>query len=144
MFKNRTFPVVALAMGLLLGTDALAQNRYTIVLDGLGKEKGTLMIAWYNSATTFPSHDKALFFQRVTVEGKDSATVDFENITSGKYAIAAFLDENGDGKLSTNFMGIPKERYGFSNNVRPAMRAARFEEAAFEVDGDGKMVIRLR
>ena len=53
----------------------------------------------------------------------------------GEYAIAVFVDLNGNGKMDKNFLGIPKEQYGFSNNVMGTMAAPSFEQAKFEVKG---------
>ena len=53
----------------------------------------------------------------------------------GEYAIAVFVDLNGNGKMDKNFLGIPKEQYGFSNNVMGKMAAPSFEQAKFEVKG---------
>lgn len=121
-----------------------AQHQHTVTILGLDEKKGTLFIGWYNSAADFRKSDKAVISRKVEVDGLQSANITFENISPGKYAIAVFFDRNGDGKLDTNMLGIPKEKYGFSNNVYPAMRAARFSEAAFEVKGDGSQIIRLK
>lgn len=48
-------------------------------------------------------------------------------------------DENGNGKLDTNAVGMPIEGYGFSNNPR-VMRKATFDEAAFAVDDKGTVI----
>jgi uncharacterized protein (DUF2141 family) len=53
----------------------------------------------------------------------------------GEYAIAVFVDLNGNGKMDKNFLGIPKEQYGFSNNVMGRMAAPSFEQAKFEEIG---------
>ena len=53
----------------------------------------------------------------------------------GEYAIAVFVDLNGNGKMDKNFLGIPKEQYGFSNNVMGKMAAPSFEQAKIEVKG---------
>jgi uncharacterized protein (DUF2141 family) len=56
--------------------------------------------------------------------------VDLENyeingiVPHGEYAIAVFVDVNGNGKMDKNFLGIPKEQYGFSNNVMGKMACA--------------------
>ena len=60
-------------------------------------------------------------------------SVVFKNIPKGRYAIAVFLDENDNYKLDKNFFGIPKEKYGFSNNVLPSLRPATFEESSFDL-----------
>lgn len=48
-------------------------------------------------------------------------------------------DENGNGKLDTNRVGMPIGGYGFSNNPR-VMRRATFDEAAFAVDDHGTVI----
>ena len=76
--------------------------------------------------------------------------VDLENyeingiVPHGEYAIAVFVDVNGNGKMDKNFLGIPKEQYGFSNNVMGRMAAPTFDQAKFEVTGPTKQNIKLR
>ena len=59
--------------------------------------------------------------------------VTFEDLPYGTYAITILHDENGNLKVDANFLGIPKEGYGFSNNARNLFRAPKFEEAKFEL-----------
>jgi uncharacterized protein (DUF2141 family) len=51
------------------------------------------------------------------------------------YAIAAIHDENRDGKLETDWMGVPKEGYGFSNNAKGRLGPPSFEAASFSYNG---------
>jgi uncharacterized protein (DUF2141 family) len=62
----------------------------------------------------------------------------------GEYAISLFVDSNGNKKIDKNFFGIPKEQYGFSNNVMGRMAAPSFEQAKFEVTGPTTQNITLR
>ena len=62
---------------------------------------------------------------------------------AGNYAVQVMHDENDNNKLDTNFLGIPSEGYGFSNNPN-VMRRAHFDEARFEVGADAAITIRLR
>ncbi|MEP7374080.1 MAG: DUF2141 domain-containing protein [Chitinophagaceae bacterium] len=107
--------------------------RQTVVFSNPGKSSGKVYVAFYNKEADFLKKDKIFISKTVEIHAKAVATISFENIALGTYAIAAFLDENGNGKMDTNFFGIPKEKYGFSNNIRPMMRAATFKEAAFVV-----------
>ena len=53
-------------------------------------------------------------------------------------------DENGNGKLDTNVMGMPLEGYGFSNNPQ-VMRKPTWDEARFTVaDSDVAIDVELR
>lgn len=68
----------------------------------------------------------------------------FEGLPPGRYAVMVIHDENRNGRLDSNFLGLPSEGYGFSRNPR-VMRRARFEEAAFELPTGGTGVeIELR
>ena len=67
----------------------------------------------------------------------------FKNVTPGIVAVASAHDENDNGKTDTNFLGIPREDWGVSNNARPNLRAPRFDEAQFELTADTTIEIRL-
>ena len=62
----------------------------------------------------------------------------------GEYAISLFVDSNGNKKIDKNFLGIPKEQYGFSNNVMGRMSAPSFDQAKFVVIGPTTQNIKLR
>ncbi len=145
LLRRATFRCLILGILCLASTARLdAQYRHSIRFDNLSKKNGVLYIGWYKSVEDFRKPDKAIISRQVAVDGKDNEWVHFEGIKPGTYAVAVFFDRDGDGKLDTNFLGIPKERYGFSNNVYPAMRAANFRESAFEVKENGEQVIRLK
>lgn len=67
----------------------------------------------------------------------------FKNLAPGKYAIRIFHDQNSNGKLDTNLLGIPKERFGFSNNVMGKYGPPDFEEQLFELQSNGEITINL-
>ena len=74
----------------------------------------------------------------------DTATLSFSGLTPGRYAVMVTHDENGNGRLDSNLIGMPVEGYGFSNNPR-VMRKPTFDEASFEVgDADLAITIQLR
>jgi uncharacterized protein (DUF2141 family) len=66
---------------------------------------------------------------------KTQARCDFEDIPPGTYAIAVIHDENMNGKLDTNVLGIPTEGYGFSNGAKGVLGAPSFSAASFTYDG---------
>src|SRR4029079_4250555 len=66
---------------------------------------------------------------------KTEARCDFEDIPAGTYAIAAIHDENRNGKLDMNWLGVPKEGYGFSNDAKSVVSAPSFSAASFPYDG---------
>lgn len=127
-------------------TALYGQQEYncTVTIDGLANTKGVLYIGWYNNATDFLKVEKAVYYQKAPVSNITSQSFLFKNIAAGNYAISLFLDEDGNGQLSTNIFGIPNERYAFSNNVKPAFRPATFSEAQFTVKSDKQIRISLK
>lgn len=124
------YVVIALFSSLL----ALAQEtKQTVKISNLENIKGDLYIGWYNDAATFRINNKALYREKVMVNNQNEVVVEFKNIPKGNYAIAVFLDENNNYFLDKNVFGIPKEKYGFSNNILPSLRPATFEESAFDL-----------
>jgi len=131
---------------LFLLSSVFAQTgQQTVILTGSGVKGKQVFVALHNKAEGFPKNGELYLGKKGEVNYEGTATVVFENLPSGVYAIAAFLDENGNGKLDTNFFGIPTEKYGFSNNVRPMMRAASFKEASFTVTNKNNVItIKLK
>lgn len=125
---------LTLVVGLFTTLITLGQEtRQTIKITNLENVRGKLYIGWYNQSSTFRMNDKTIYREKIMVNNQKEIIVDFKNIPKGKYAIAVFLDENDNYKLDKNFFGVPKEKYGFSNNILPATRAASFEESVFEI-----------
>jgi uncharacterized protein (DUF2141 family) len=71
-------------------------------------------------------------------------TVHFRDLPPGKYAAVAFQDFNGNGKLDKNFLGIPKEPYGFSNGARGSTGPPTFTAASFALDSNAATTITLK
>ena len=65
-------------------------------------------------------------------------------LPAGRYVVKSFADENGNAKLDTNLLGLPTERYGFSNDARGRMGPPGFDAAAVPLDADHSITIRLR
>lgn len=66
-------------------------------------------------------------------------------LTPGRYAVAVFHDTDGNGRLSTWPIGLPKEAYGFSRNARGRFGPPAFEAAAFDLTVAGaRQEISLR
>lgn len=76
-------------------------------------------------------------------DGENVITV--KDVPAGTWAVLSYQDENDNGKLDRNVVGIPKENYGFSRDARGSFGPPSFEEAAFAVSGEtASAVIKLR
>ncbi|MDZ7629378.1 MAG: DUF2141 domain-containing protein [Parvularculaceae bacterium] len=75
-----------------------------------------------------------------TVGSDGLAIVKVDGLKAGEYAIVAYLDENGDGRLNRNALGKPKEPFIFSNDVKPKLKKPSFDETKVSV-GPGEVVV---
>ena len=113
-------------------------------VEGLRSDRGQVLCALFSSAADFPKKaDKAVAHAKSEIVG-GHATCEFQGVPPGTYAIAVFHDENSNGKLDTNFMGIPREGVGASNNAKGHFGPPKFSAAAFQLsDGQTNMKIRI-
>ncbi|PYX86102.1 MAG: hypothetical protein DMG68_16495, partial [Acidobacteria bacterium] len=71
-----------------------------------GNDKGQVRCALFSSASDFPKHaDKAVARSKVLISN-GQAVCNFSGVTPGRYAVSVFHDENSNGKLATNFVGM--------------------------------------
>jgi uncharacterized protein (DUF2141 family) len=115
----------------------------TIEVSGIASNKGKVYVALYDHAEAFPIAGRQLVGQ-ILDPSAPHLTVHFKEVPAGRYAAVAFQDENGNGKLDKNFLGIPKEPYGFSNGARGAAGPPKFTDAAVMLNPDGTMRIELK
>ena len=121
----------------------LAQNRpstqkvgnLTVIISGLKNNKGDVQIGLFNSKESYNGKEKKFKGAIIKVENK-KVKWEVKNIPFGEYAIKAFHDEDSDDKIDTNFMGIPTESYGFSNNVKGLFGPPSFDKAKFHFNSD--------
>lgn len=95
--------------------------------------QGSIKIAFFDSEANFLEDDKAIQTRSVPVKNTEDLAISFTSLPYGTYTIAIFHDVNDNGKLDTNFMGVPKEPYGFSNNARSKWGPPKYEVARFEL-----------
>ena len=71
-----------------------------------------------------------------------STKISFDSISPGKYAIQFFHDENENQKMDFNLIGIPKEKFGSSNDVKPVLGPPKFEKMLFEIYENKKIMMK--
>lgn len=97
---------------------------------------GTIACALFESPEGFPKDFLHFATNIMIIKIRESqASCYFADIPPGKYAIAVIHDANMNGKLDTNWMGVPKEGFGFSNNAKALLSAPSFSDASFQYDG---------
>ncbi len=129
----------------LLFSSLVSLNTYAhelvLNVDKITNPKGVMMIALYNSAAGYNS-DTNIFSGKQIAVSENMLTVNFGDIPAGDYAIKLYQDENQNGTIDKNVIGIPTEGYGFSNNGG-AMGQPSFEDAKFTVKSNTRISIHL-
>ena len=106
-----------------------------VEIDGLRNDKGQVLCALFSSAADFPKNsDKAIAHAKSRIS-EGHAVCEFPGVIPGRYAVSVFHDENSNGKMDTNFVGIPREGVGASKNARGHFGPPKFEDAAFRYPG---------
>jgi uncharacterized protein (DUF2141 family) len=70
-----------------------------------------------------------------------SSRISFDSIYPGKYAIQFFHDENENQKMDFSLIGIPKEKFGSSNDVKPLLGPPKFEKMLFNLNENKKVIM---
>ena len=131
----------------VLGLAALASvahagegGQMKLTVTSLRNAKGTVRCAVFRSADGFPKEvGKAVAQSESSISG-ETATLEFTGIAAGTYAVSCLHDEDDDGTLTTNLLGIPKEGLGASNDAKHAFGPPTYDEAKFEFDGSVKNI----
>ena len=118
---------------------AQAGSTATIVLEvsTFRNMNGFLGCQLYSKEEGFPDNwqSQAHLRKRVAVTGKTTSCT-YPNMPPGTYAAAVIHDENSNGKLDKNFLGVPTEAYGISNNHTHALSRPTWNESKFVVNAD--------
>jgi uncharacterized protein (DUF2141 family) len=132
--------IIFIAAALFFSSDNYAT--LTIQVQGLKQTKGQVQIAIYNDANKFLKIGNEYRAESVAATA-NALTYTAKNLPNGEYAIAVFHDINSDGVLNLNFLGIPKEPYGFSKNIKPMWSAPTFSKTKVAVNADTQISIDL-
>lgn len=136
MFRRHALFAAVLA----LATPAVSHAAdLAIEIEGIQAQQGTVMVAVMASAQAWADQAPPAGLTSGTPDGDGTLRLNVAGLAPGSYAIRVLHDENGNGKLDFNVVGMPTEGYGFSNNPR-LLRAATFEEARFDVAETGASV----
>jgi uncharacterized protein (DUF2141 family) len=135
--KRSCFPFLLLlllvAPGLLHAQLPPARSTLVVQIEGLRSDKGLAQVDLFRSREGFPRKpERALRRIGVPIQGGRASAV-FDDLDPGSYAVSVFHDEDGDGKVTTNWIGMPKEGLGASNNKKGGWGPPDFEEARFEL-----------
>lgn len=131
-----------LAFLVLLPFLATAQNKLTISVEGVESSIGRINVAVYNKSEGFLKFDE-VYRSDSAQASKGTTYIDIDGLPEGVYALAIFHDENGNNELDTNWLGLPKESFGFSRGRMKAFGPPSFRECAMRINTDSEIRIIL-
>jgi uncharacterized protein (DUF2141 family) len=112
----------------------------TVFINGLDSNEGQVLIALHNEKAQFL---KTAFKNAITKITNKKVMYTFKKIPVGEYAISVFHDKNSNNKMDVNFLGIPKEAYGCSNNTKGFMGPPKYEDAKFQLTKNSTIRIQI-
>jgi uncharacterized protein (DUF2141 family) len=130
-------------LSLLFGISSLAfsqNSNLTITITGIKNNTGKLTAEVYNSKGKFL---KSAFKTTSSTIKSNTATVTFSDLPKSEYTVMVYHDENNNGKLDKNFIGMPKEAVACSNNAKGFMGPPKYEDAKFSLIADSKITIKM-
>jgi len=143
--SRRTCAGLAVALALLAWeAPALAQARATLIItvQGVIPPGGILRLGVYDRAGY--ETDKETAFADVPAT-PGTTVVTLRDIPPGEYGVMVYQDVNSNDRVDSNFLGIPREPYGFSRNARPFLSKPGFDEVKFTLHaGENRQTLRLQ
>ncbi|MGH8027562.1 MAG: DUF2141 domain-containing protein [Pseudoxanthomonas sp.] len=141
---NRSFAlrIVPFALIAALSSASALAGDLTVKLHGIRAQTGLVKVAVVDSQQAWDGKAAPVQGDGAPPTGED-ASFTFNDLKPGSYAVMITHDENGNGKLDTNVVGMPLEGYGFSNNPK-VMRKPTWDEARFEITTDAAIDVDLR
>lgn len=130
-----------------MGTPPAEQQngRIRLTVENLRNEHGMIRVVLFNSEEGFPGNfEKGMKTINVKAE-QPVSTVIFEDVPHGNYALSVLHDENENGRMDTNMVGMPKEGYAVSNDAKAGMFGPpQYNDAVFILDsGEISMSVKL-
>ena len=142
--------VLFISLVLLVFTEINSQTlKLNIEIENI-KNKGTVYLAIYDNPITFNEDNKnknidkerwvKSIVETVTIKGFAKSI----ELKKGVYAISLFVDSNDNKIIDKNFLGIPSEQYGFSNNATGFLGSPSYKDASFNLVDDLDIKISLK
>ncbi len=128
---------------LLLPIFTMAQFDLTVTAENVTSNDGKVSVAVYDTEENWLKFDK-VFKADSAPSQKGSTKIVIKDLPKGTYAVAVFHDENGNDKLDTNMLGIPKEPLGFSIGKMKTFGPPSFEDCAFELTSDQSISVPIK
>ena len=115
----------------------------SIAAETVRNSRGVVGVLIFQSSRGWPEDHTAAFRSKAVPAHEGVTTIRFDDLPPGDYAAVVLHDENENMKLDRNFLGIPREGWGMSNNPKAHAKAPEFDRARFVFRCDTHLQIRL-
>ena len=134
--------LITIIINFLIMSTIAQYSDLEITITNIKEIEGHIQIGLYNDPELFPEVNKQfkVFYFKVN---SNTMKYTIKGLKNDDYALAIFHDLNSDTICNRNFMGIPTEDYGFSNNVRPFLSPPSFENAKINLNKINLVKIKL-
>ena len=129
LFIANPIPVASESTGMLI-----------VNISGFPSSGGFAMVALHDSEESYQGEATAAIAKTQVKVVDQKAQAIFGNLAYGGYGVSVFHDENANGKMDKNAMGIPKEAYGFSNNAKGFFGKPDYAKVKFELNSPEKQI----
>jgi uncharacterized protein (DUF2141 family) len=139
------FAVILICAAAFAQSPAPAAKEYTltITVEGMDSTQGNLGILIFNSPKGW-AEDRQAALKDISIPAQAPTQKVEVKLPAGQYALALIHDLNVNHKLDRNWIGMPKEQWGMSNNPHATIKAPSIEKAMFTLDGDKEVKIQLQ
>ena len=147
VFHNSTIRQV-LCIGILLislfSSNALTAQNITVNISGIRAEKGQIVIGVFKDSDTYLKEKPFVneIFPKKNIKG-EAMSVQF-SLEPGVYGLCLLDDENNNGEMEYNFLGMPKEGFGFSDYYHKGIKKPKFDSFKFILNKDQNKKISIK
>jgi uncharacterized protein (DUF2141 family) len=112
-----------------------------VTVENIQDGSGQVLVGLFDSAAAFPKH--AQRGQKIPASQRDakgSVRLNFTGLPEGTYVVSAIHDKDGNGKLTTNLVGMPTEPYGFTGQGSGSFGPPAFKDVSFNLPAEGAAI----
>jgi uncharacterized protein (DUF2141 family) len=137
-----------LCLGILLTSifpsHSLTAQNITVNISGIRAEKGQIVIGVFKDSDTYQKEEPFVneIFSKTKIQG-EAISVQF-SLEPGIYGLCLLDDENNNGKMEYNFVGMPKEGFGFSDYYHKGITKPKFDSFKFTLNKDQNKNITIK
>ncbi len=134
MNKYLLTTIALLAIG-SMQSYAIAPDTSTVCVSlqvkNIRQTKGTFTVSFYRSQKEFLQKGREAHIRHIHINGGSVQNIEICNVQPGAYAVAVLQDLDSDGDMKMSAVGTPREPFGFSNDIKPHLKAPSFAQCSF-------------